>query len=308
MSYVFIIPIRNDLDGMSIQVTDLRPNTSQRNLIYDGGGQTGYLKWSLDPRGTTLVDGDSYAGGSTTTGPITVLSADDTTGAGNDCSVAGTAEFGLEAYLRDRVNVNPGANNDSMTPAEAKNVADDIRSALAAGTDLTLTDINTILNANLAGADNDLEGTAGDSFGTVIDILRILQGEVYRVRALSIVTDQAGAWLSPSARLALVNAQTPAEIASQGKFYAMGEFLTHGDPGYRDFRRVIRTGAFNISNGEGVISDLKGDVDWLNPNYAYSAGAVTALRPRAVNPDGTAVPATGIDPAVVVYDQLGNAL
>jgi hypothetical protein len=305
---VYIVPLRNDLDGANIQVTDLRPNTSQRNLIYDGPGQSGYLKWSLDPAGLTTVDGDSYASGSTNTTPISALTADDTTGAGNDVSVPVTAEFGLEAYLRDRVNVNPGVDNDSMTPAEAGLVAADILAALQAGTAITLAVVNASLNANLAGADNDLEGTAGTSFGTIEDILRILRGEVYRVRGLSIVTDETGAWLGLTARQALVDAQTPADVADEGQFYASGDFLVPGEPGFRDVRPLLRTGAFNISNGEGVLAGLKDFIDFNNPNYAYTAADVTAIRPRAVTPDGTAVPEDGVALAVAIYDGDGNPL
>jgi len=306
---VYIVPLRNDLDGVNMQVTDLRPNTSQHNLIYDGEGQTGYLKWSMDVPGTTVVDGDSFAGGSTFTKPITAVSADDTTGGGNDVSVAGVAEFGLEAYLRDRVHVNPGGNDDSMTPAEAALVATDIRAAAAAGTAITLAVVNASLNANLAGADNDLEGTNGTSFGTIEDILKILGGQVYRVRALSIISDNTDAWLGLTARQVIVDAQTPAQILSQGQFYAQGAFLSSGDPGFRNVRPILRSGYVNISNGTGVLAAYKAATfGWQNPNFAYNAADVTVLRPRATGISGTAVAATGVGAAFALYDHLGNAL
>ena len=45
MARAFICLARNDLDENALQVLDLVPNTSQRNPIYDGEGQTGYLTW-----------------------------------------------------------------------------------------------------------------------------------------------------------------------------------------------------------------------------------------------------------------------
>jgi hypothetical protein len=301
---VYIIPRRNDLDGVNIQVTDLRPNTSQRNLIYDGPGQSGYLKWSSDAPGLTQVDGDSFAGGSTQTQPIAALGADDTTGGGDDVGVPGTAQFGLAAYLRDRID--RGAVGAPVAPAEAASAANSILAEVEAGNALTAAAVNAILVADIA-AGTSL--TAGASFGFVEEILRIAQGQVYRVRALSIVTDQTlAAFLGLAARQAIVAAQTAAQILSQGQFYAAGEFLAQGEPGFRDFRSLLRTGAFNISNGEGVLSFLKDNIDWNNPNFAYTAAAVTALVPRARLTDGVPVPEDGIHPAIRVYDHLGNVL
>jgi hypothetical protein len=299
----FIIPRRNDLDGMNIQVTDLWPSESQKNNVYDGYGQAGYVKWSADAPGTTQVDGDSYAGGSTQTQPLVALVADDTTGAGNDVGVASTAEFGLAAYFLDRIDA--GAVGAPLTPGQATIAANALFAGVEAGNSPTLAYIDSILNAQVAGS-----GLAnGLSFGTVEEVLRILRGEVFRVRALSIITDQTLAvFLGLPARQAIVDAQTPDMILAEGQFYAQGDFLAAGEPGYRAFRALYRNSHFEVSNGEGVLHTLKGNIDWSNPNFAYTAAGVGVLTPRALTLDGTAIPETGIAPAILVVDADGNII
>jgi hypothetical protein len=302
---VFIIPRRNDLDGMNIQVTDLRPNTSQRNLIYDGEGQSGYLKWSLDTPGLTQTVGDSWNGGSTQTQPLVALVPGQTTTAGPaDVGIPGVAEFGLAAYLLERVDA--GGIGVPLTPGQATIAANAIFANVEAGTPPTLANIDAVLNALVPGT-----GLAsGLSFGTVEDVLRMLRGEVYRLRAQTIITDAPlVVFLALGIRQGLVAAQTLGDIATQGQFYAQGAFLEAGEPGFRDFRPILRTGSLNISSGEGVLAGLKGNLDWNNPNFAYTAAAVTAWTPRATTLDpATPLPANGIAPAVYVCDNQGNFL
>jgi len=279
---------RNDIPQGSLQITDLKPNTSQRNLIYDGVGQTGYVLPSHTPQNaaiTALVPGDPDGGG------------------GNDHLVTGVAEYGLQAYLRDRVNVNPGVLDRSMTVAEALACANAIVDRMSAGQSLLLADINVILNANCAGADNDLEGTAGTSFGTVIDILSILAGQVYEVRANTVIELLAGpVWRSLAQRVAAIATNT-------ANFFSSGAFVAATATTFRDFRTYYRTGALNISLGEGVLSTL---IDplwvWLNPSFYYTN--VVAGRQRALTLRTTAqdIPATGAAAAIVLYDDLGNVL
>jgi hypothetical protein len=307
---VYITPRRNDLDGMNIQVTDLRPNTSQRNLIYDGPGQSGYLKWSLDNPGATQVTGDSYAGGSTQTqplfnGPGGLTAAATTSGGPNDVGIPTVAQFGLAAYFLERID--RGGIGAPLATPEAEVAALSIFAAVEAGVPPTLANIDAALvAASVPGTGLAL----GLSFGTVEDVLRMLRGEVYRVRAQTIVTDQTlGLFLPLAVRQGIVAAQTPPDVLAQGQFYAQGAFLEQGEPGFREFRPLLRTGALNISNGEGVLSHLKGNIDWNNPNFAYTAGAVTVLVPRATTLDPVIpLPADGIAPAVYVCDHMGNFL
>lgn len=300
----FIIPIRNDLGGMSLQIVDLSPNTSQKNSIYDGEGQTGYVHFMMDRPGTTEVDDNAYADGSRTTSPLSATAAADADGnAANDSSVTGAADFGLLAYLRERVHVNPGGDSDFLTTAEALNIANDIISRVMSGLSLTASAITTLINARVAGADSDLTGDAAnsDSFGSVEDILRILSGEVYRVKEGTIVGDETGAFMALAAREAL---------ADGVDYHAQGGFLTSGEAGYQDVRALALTGAIRGSAHEGRLSHLieSNTLTLLNPAYAYSAGAVRSWRERAVQLDGTVVPETGTATVLRVYDGDGNIL
>ena len=104
MARSFVIPVRSDCPGAGLQVQDLVPNTSSKNSIYDGPGQTFYLHGADFPGATTVI-GDAYASGSR----MTVLvagddaSLQDTTGGGNNVRATAAAQFGLAAYLRERV-------------------------------------------------------------------------------------------------------------------------------------------------------------------------------------------------------------
>lgn len=306
-SRAFIIPVRNDLSGLRINIWDLQPNTSQRNGSLDGDGQSGYLKYTMDRPATTTVSGNDYVSGSKTTSPLAATALADTDNDTNDdASVTTATEFGLLAYLRDRVHVNPGGNSDFLTPTEALNISNDIIDVVQAGTDLTLTVVNGLINDRVAGADSDLTGDAAgsSSFGTLEDIFRILSGEVYRVKANTILGTETGAWVSQADRQTLVDNQDGDE------YFVSGDFLAEGDAGYQAVRTLALTGAVRGSVAGGVLSRLVGETGlaFTNPANAYAAGDVRAWKPRAVQFDGTAIPADGDVPVLRVYDGDGNIL
>lgn len=304
----FIIPRRLDLSGVGLQVVDLVPNTSQKNSVYDGDGQSGYLKFACDRPGATVVSGNSYVSGSLTSTPVNALAVDDTTGNGNDCSRTGAAQFGLSAYLRERVNADPGGANDPLTPAEALAAAVALMLRAYNGQSLTLADINAALVATGAGANTQLVGgTNGSiSFGTVVEVLRLLSGEAYVVKAKTIVADQNTVFIDLAARAALVANSVPA----QGTFFAQGAFVARGSAGFRDIKPLALTSAVRSSAHEGRLSHLNGahTLKVLNPNFAYTAAAVKAWAPRATTISGANIAATGVDKVCVVYDQAGNVL
>lgn len=306
----FIVPRRNDIDGMNMQVTDLRPNTSDRNLIYDGAGQTGYLKWSLDTPDTTTVEGDSFVSGSTNTSPLAALADDDTTGGGNDVQATTAAQFGLLAYIQDRIQ--PGgvasATADPATPTEALNMADALTALVEAGSDLTLTDINTALSGVVA--DTDLDGAAANSrsFGSVEDILRILSGEVYRVRAFTIIGEDTGGtseFYDLATREGLVAAQDPASNGGT-TFFAQGAFLERDEPGFRDVRPILVSEYVRISAHEGVLAGFAASRSFNNPLWDYTGTDPTL--PRARDIDGNALPSDGAHEVVAVYNFDGTLL
>ena len=54
---VFIIPLRNDLVGINMNLSDLHPVAGQRNSIYDGNPQNAYIAEMQDPLGVTVTNG-----------------------------------------------------------------------------------------------------------------------------------------------------------------------------------------------------------------------------------------------------------
>ncbi len=311
---VFIIPLRSDLAGAGLSFTDLHPNAGQRNSVYDGTPQNNYCMNMHDQEGVTVVSGVAYVSGALNT---TLLGAhndidDDTTGGGNDASATQQTCLGLAAYLFDRVEQANAANDPPLTIAQANTAAAAIEAAALAGNALTLAAINVILVA-AAGAGTELTNAGGtNSFGTVRDVLRILTGEVYRLPLLTILATIAGGagFRTLAQRQVLVDAQTAAMIAAQGQFYSSGGFLTAGEPGYRARPTLVPSGAFNISNAQGVLNGYKLATFALarTNDYAYAAGDVLAWKPRAGLLGTGNVAATGVGAAIGVYDQDGNAL
>lgn len=306
---VFIIPRRNDLVGMNFYVPDLFPNTSQRGF-YDPEGQTHYVRYSLDFPGVTSLAVGAYAGGSLNTSPIADAVADDTTGGGNDVFAAPSTTYGLAGYLRERVQ--PGGTAaplaGRMTPANAVAQAAAIQAAANSGSALTLAAINAILtNVGVGGtANTDLDGAASRSFGTVLDLLRILSGETYRTPEFTIVCDQLNQFRSLAERNTLVAAQDTT-VTGQS-FVSQGYFVTPTEPGYRHLPTYIESGYFHVSVAAGWLASRKNTVTFKNPLFAYTAAAVTPFLPRAYALDNTAIPSDGSYPVVVVYDAQGNVL
>ena len=309
---VYIIPQRNDVAGMSLFLRDLWPRSSQRNLIYDPDGQTHYLNASLDFPGTTTTLAGAYVSGSTNTAPITDAVADDTTGGGNDVLATQTTELGLAAYLRDRVQ--PGgvalATAGRMAIADAVTLAAAIRARALAGQVLNVAALNVVLSTVALGgtAATDLDGTAAlsRSFGTVEEVLRVLQGEVYQATRFTIICNVANQFQTEAQRDVLVAAQISATTGQT--FVSTGAFLTTGTAGFRNLPVYWRTSAMNASLGTGYLAELQTAQTFLNPNFAYAAVDVTAVRPRAYDLGGTVLPATGVFRVVRAYDYLGDPI
>ena len=92
MTRAFLVCVRNDVAGMNVQITDLYPNSSQRNSSLDGAGQTHYLHYMVDRPGATVVSGDSWVSGSKTTSTLPSLVVTDSDGdTTSDSSVTATA-------------------------------------------------------------------------------------------------------------------------------------------------------------------------------------------------------------------------
>lgn len=150
----FICKMRTDIPDGVLQVLDLRPNTSQRSLIYEPAGQTKYIN---------RVQNDTVA--------LT----------GNNTSAQ---YMGLAAYLID--NVIDGVTAVTITPAVANAAAIGLIAIMDAGTALTEALVNAdIIATGGAGAGTDING--GGSTGVLTDILGILAGRQYVLPAASTV-------------------------------------------------------------------------------------------------------------------------
>lgn len=296
----FILPLRNDLEGMRVQYSDLFPNTSLRTNTQPPG-QTGCVSYSFDPVGSTTTLLNAYVSGSRNTSPLEDAVVVGTDGGEDDASVTAVAEFGLLAYLRERVHVNPGGNSDFLTTVEALAIASAILARVKINGSLLVSDVNTIINDKVDGADSDFDGAlnASNSFGDMTELMRILSGETYRTPISTIIGDEDGAFLSYAARSALVAGATAV-------YYAKGGFLTSSESGYRHIRPLAVSGSIRGSAYSGQLSKWKNSIKILNPNFIYTG--TSAVKPRAKQIDGTNIPSTGLAPVLRVYDEEGNVL
>jgi hypothetical protein len=293
----YIVPRRNDVVGMNIHLKDLQPNTSQRNSSIDPVGQSGYLPQGADQLGATVLDstGVAYVSGSRMTRTLVVLADADTDGGGADSDVTTRADYGLVAYLRERIDA--GAAGAVCTPAQALDMAEAILALVEAGTPLT----EAAIDAALAGVVASSGLAEGDSFGTVEEILRILSGEVYIVAKNTIIATNGGTFRTAAERATAVDNAT-------STYYEAGRFIAVDESGFRNIPRFYRNTSLNASAAVGDLSVMKGSMTFKNPNFAYAAGEVTSLRPRATDLAGNALPATGAHEVLVVYDYLGNEI
>lgn len=142
-----IILKRDDIPAGTLQVLDLDPNESQRNLIYDPPGQSKYV----DPVARALPQVANAAG------TITLV---------NEVS-------GLEAWFL--ANVDDGA--ASLTPAECVVNADDVLGLLSFG-DLTTAAVDmTVATINVALT------TGAISAGQLQAILDVMSGQTFTIPA-----------------------------------------------------------------------------------------------------------------------------
>jgi len=152
----FICQIRTDLPANLLQVLDLRPNTSQRSLIYDPPPQSKYID---------RVQNDTL-----------------TTGVGAGGAILTVAEYrGVGAWLIDNIADTP--NGDALTAAQANTIALALIAALDTGAVQTTAAVNAIIAATVAGSGIGV----GASTGTLADFLTILAGGQYVLPTGSIV-------------------------------------------------------------------------------------------------------------------------
>jgi len=167
----YIIMRRTDIPDGVLQVIDLKPNTSQRSLIYDpGDGQSGYVR--------NIPDSQVVA----TVAPVAaILTVQD--------------YCGLAAYLIDNVEDSGGA---ALTAAVANASADSMIAKAQAGTDLTPAEVNLSLTAN--GVADATAGTTLEGAGSTAlfdELMSLLQGSKYLLPGGSTV-DTDGSTFNPT--------------------------------------------------------------------------------------------------------------
>ena len=153
----YVCRLRTDIPAGTLQLLDLQPNTSSRNLTLEPVGQSGYLG--------DRVENDTLAA---------------LTGGTDTAAVY----KGLAAYLID--NVIDGTSNVTITVTVANDGAAGLIALLDAGSALTEAAINADLIATGgAGAGTDIN--ANSSSGSVKDILKIMSGGKYTLPSGSTV-------------------------------------------------------------------------------------------------------------------------
>jgi hypothetical protein len=154
----YIVMRRSDIPEGTIQYEDLRPNTSQKNSIYEPGlGQTGYVR----PVATS-----STVVTSVVIGEVTTLNNNQ----------------GLGCYLLDTVEDSSGT---AILAAEANATATALILRVTSGLKVELADVDAALIT--AGATAGTGLTAGASTGTLAEVLEQLMGAVYELPYGSLV-------------------------------------------------------------------------------------------------------------------------
>jgi len=170
----YIIARRPEIQNGSVQITDLFPNDSQRNLVNDPKGQ-GPFYVRVANMG---IEGSQR--------PIIKTNADNSLEFLRPCN-------GLVAYLLANIEANPAADvngagtGPALTLAQAEIAAQNILARVRAGSTLTVANINAILSAaDVVNAATDFDGLTvnnSNSAGSLTDVLAILSGESYTVNA-----------------------------------------------------------------------------------------------------------------------------
>ena len=245
----FILARRSEIQNGSIQITDLFPNVSQRNLVNDPVGQGPFYVRVAN------------TGSTGRTRPFIKTNAN------------GSLEFlqscnGLVAYLIAHVEANPAANlngvvgdGPALTVPQAEQAVTNILARVRAGQTLTTANVNAILTAaDVVNAGTDLDGATvvnSSSTGSIAEILAILAGEDYIINGGVAIQTAAGVF---------------APVIAPGTLGSTMRTLVHNDSSWK------------ISFSEGSLGGLAGAQD---PKKAF-AGVNSATPLLTIyNDDGT---------------------
>ena len=272
----YAIKLRNDLPAGVLQVLDLKPNTSQRNLIYEGEGKTGYIR------------ADMSADASSVSSAQTALA--NAAGTFNHTSAEVT---GLVAYLMERVEEDDqdAAGNGYLKALTLKNA---VRTAqliiidVMGGVDIDAARIAVHLTA-VVGQQTDLIGTNGNSYGAVEDVVKILAGHTYTLADNTILSGEAGGageFLDATAKGTAVSTDATGTYSSAGSFSSVNEKLAFQGTAFSNSLSSgnlsqYTSATFAISNAKTVSGIKKVNYSYAmdekeESSYSYSASAVVA--------------------------------
>lgn len=143
----YICMRRTDIPDGILQVLDLQPNESQRNLVIDPPGQTKYINRVQND--TVVVASNATAG----------------------------AYKGVAAWLIDTIE--DSGDGGALSAAQANAIATALIAAMDSGAAMTTAAVNVIVQATVAASGIGV----GASVGTLAQLLRILAGAEYVVPA-----------------------------------------------------------------------------------------------------------------------------
>lgn len=301
----YVIPLRNDLVGMSLQVLDLVPNRATRSTL-DPKGQSFYVGEGMDQPGPTVTAHGLFVGGSRTTSPLPPLAGFDYLSRGKTDALGPVdVSYGLTAYLLDTICVDPAGVERVLSSTEATTAVSAMLKAVGAKTSLDMKSL-TQLVSTAVGTQVEIVG-GPRSFGSLREMLKILSGESYGLAAGTPLVDPVtGKRLTLTERATLVG-QLPSTLAPAQR----GRFLSIGEGGFRAGQELMLTEALLASLAEGRLKALIPGSSFVlkNPQYAYTDSQVTQIHPRALWIDGTLIASTGeTNGALVVYAEEGMVL
>lgn len=178
----YICMSRSDVADGTVQVLDLFPNSSQRNLIYDGEGQTRYIN-----RATTsaCINDGGYIYGST----------------------KGQDAFGLGAYLADTMDGDGGGTQ--LTTAEINAAVEDVMGLVDNALAVTAVSVaNIVVAGTYSGAPNAAASVAGNF--VLENLLKVLAGAHYKIAKGTLLAHNTsqGAFVFHTAKTNLSSADT----------------------------------------------------------------------------------------------------
>ena len=272
-SKAYAVQLRNDLPQGVLQVLDLKPNTSQRNSIYDVEGKTGYVRADLSVDLSEPTIGDD----------------------GGLNKIFDGASTGLVAYLIERVENTVPATDTHLTVAQAQRCASLIIADVLSGTDIDSARITVHLTAICGGA-VDLVGSLADSWGSVEDVVKILAGYTYTI--------------ADATTLALVASDefvVEASRSAKGSFSAFSGILPFQGSAFNNSLASgnlsqYTSSSYSVSNSKAVSGLSKVDYTYgvdqkEESSYSYNAKAV--LGSTILPVVATISSSTVADPAVI---------